>query len=69
MGKKVLAFRDISPQAPTHIVIIPKVRDGLTGLSKCLHGGSEMNDLTTCFCKEALTPSYGEPCFLGPIGA
>ncbi|KAF5941089.1 hypothetical protein HYC85_022256 [Camellia sinensis] len=30
----VLAFRDISPQAPTHIVIIPKVRDGLTGLSK-----------------------------------
>ncbi|KAK1365934.1 14 kDa zinc-binding protein [Heracleum sosnowskyi] len=31
---KVLAFRDISPQAPTHIVIIPKVRDGLTGLSK-----------------------------------
>eukprot|EP00262_Sarcandra_glabra_P009109 TRINITY_DN23111_c0_g1_i1.p1 TRINITY_DN23111_c0_g1~~TRINITY_DN23111_c0_g1_i1.p1 ORF type:complete len:158 (+),score=35.17 TRINITY_DN23111_c0_g1_i1:49-522(+) len=31
---KVLAFRDISPQAPTHIVIIPKVKDGLTGLSK-----------------------------------
>ncbi|XP_050209004.1 14 kDa zinc-binding protein [Mercurialis annua] len=31
---KVLAFRDISPQAPTHILIIPKVRDGLTGLSK-----------------------------------
>nr|CAD1817388.1 unnamed protein product [Ananas comosus var. bracteatus] len=31
---KVLAFRDISPQAPTHIIIIPKVKDGLTGLSK-----------------------------------
>eukprot|EP00253_Pinus_taeda_P009209 PITA_09209 len=31
---KVLAFRDIAPQAPTHIIIIPKVRDGLTGLSK-----------------------------------
>ncbi|KAM1079848.1 hypothetical protein EV1_014444 [Malus domestica] len=31
---KVLAFRDINPQAPTHILIIPKVRDGLTGLSK-----------------------------------
>uniref|UniRef100_A0A2N9GQX5 HIT domain-containing protein n=1 Tax=Fagus sylvatica TaxID=28930 RepID=A0A2N9GQX5_FAGSY len=32
---KVLAFRDISPQAPTHILIIPKLKDGLTGISKC----------------------------------
>ncbi|XP_072954460.1 14 kDa zinc-binding protein-like [Typha angustifolia] len=32
--EKVLAFRDISPEAPIHTVIIPKVRDGLTGLSK-----------------------------------
>ncbi|XP_039136855.1 14 kDa zinc-binding protein [Dioscorea cayenensis subsp. rotundata] len=31
---KVLAFRDIEPQAPTHILIIPKVKDGLSGLSK-----------------------------------
>ncbi|XP_021297435.1 adenylylsulfatase HINT1-like isoform X2 [Herrania umbratica] len=31
---KVLAFRDISPQAPTHILIIPKSKDGLTGLSE-----------------------------------
>nr|GMD44856.1 14 kDa zinc-binding protein [Ipomoea batatas] len=31
---QVLAFRDISPQAPTHILLIPKVKDGLTGLSK-----------------------------------
>ncbi|KAJ3699694.1 hypothetical protein LUZ61_003399 [Rhynchospora tenuis] len=31
---KVLAFRDISPQGPTHILVIPKVKDGLTGLSK-----------------------------------
>lgn len=30
----VLAFRDISPQGPVHIVLIPKVRDGLTQLSK-----------------------------------
>ncbi|KAL7138194.1 hypothetical protein ABFS83_10G147600 [Erythranthe nasuta] len=30
----VLAFRDISPQAPTHILIIPKLRNGLTGISK-----------------------------------
>lgn len=32
--EQVLAFRDITPQAPTHILIIPKVKDGLTGLSK-----------------------------------
>ncbi|GER51970.1 HIS triad family protein 3 [Striga asiatica] len=31
---KVLAFRDIAPQAPTHILLIPKVKDGLTGISK-----------------------------------
>ncbi|KAL1822481.1 hypothetical protein DCAR_0310298 [Daucus carota subsp. sativus] len=31
---KVIAFKDIEPQAPTHILVIPKVRDGLTGLSK-----------------------------------
>ncbi|PKA65624.1 14 kDa zinc-binding protein [Apostasia shenzhenica] len=31
---KAVAFRDINPQAPTHILIIPKARDGLTGLSK-----------------------------------
>ncbi|GFP97339.1 14 kDa zinc-binding protein, partial [Phtheirospermum japonicum] len=29
----VLAFREIEPQAPTHILLIPKVKDGLTGIS------------------------------------
>ena len=29
-----LAFRDIAPQAPVHFLVIPKVRDGLTQLSK-----------------------------------
>eukprot|EP00891_Asterochloris_glomerata_P001308 jgi/Astpho2/1308/fgenesh1_pm.00024_%23_5_t len=29
----VLAFRDISPQAPVHFLVIPKHRDGLTQLS------------------------------------
>ncbi|OQR90541.1 14 kDa zinc-binding protein [Thraustotheca clavata] len=29
---KVLAFRDISPQSPTHVLVIPKVRAGLTRL-------------------------------------
>ncbi|CAK8577398.1 unnamed protein product [Lathyrus sativus] len=32
--EKVLAFRDISPQAPVHVLIIPKFRDGLTELGK-----------------------------------
>ncbi|CAO2831458.1 unnamed protein product [Amaranthus hypochondriacus] len=31
---KVLAFRDINPQAPVHILIIPKVKDGLSRLAK-----------------------------------
>ena len=30
----VLCFDDIAPQAPTHVVCIPKVRDGLTGIDK-----------------------------------
>ncbi|KAL8101378.1 14 kDa zinc-binding protein [Apium graveolens] len=32
--EKVLAFRDINPQAPVHVVVIPKSRDGLTQLGK-----------------------------------
>ena len=30
----VYAFRDITPVAPTHILVIPKVRSGLTQLQK-----------------------------------
>lgn len=36
----MLAFRDINPQAPTHILLIPKVKDGLSGLSKVFVSGS-----------------------------
>ncbi|KAK2971440.1 hypothetical protein RJ640_028478 [Escallonia rubra] len=32
--EKVLGFRDINPQAPVHVILIPKARDGLTQLSK-----------------------------------
>ncbi|PWA89326.1 histidine triad (HIT) protein [Artemisia annua] len=32
--EKVLAFRDINPQAPIHVLVIPKLRDGLTELGK-----------------------------------
>ena len=30
-----LAFRDINPQAPVHVLVIPKVRGRLSQLSKC----------------------------------
>ncbi|KAK4420987.1 Adenylylsulfatase HINT1 [Sesamum alatum] len=30
----VLAFRDINPQAPVHVLVIPKLREGLTELGK-----------------------------------
>ncbi|KAJ8758701.1 hypothetical protein K2173_000422 [Erythroxylum novogranatense] len=32
--ENVLAFRDINPQAPVHVLVIPKFRDGLTDLGK-----------------------------------
>lgn len=35
---KVLAFRDINPQAPVHVLVIPKFRDGLTELRKVIPG-------------------------------
>ncbi|KAJ3679294.1 hypothetical protein LUZ60_017305 [Juncus effusus] len=40
--EKVLAFRDINPQAPVHILIIPKYRDGLTQLGKAESRHSEI---------------------------
>lgn len=33
----VLAFRDINPQAPVHVVVIPIIRDGLTQLGKVIY--------------------------------
>ena len=37
---KILAFRDIAPQAPTHILVIPKVHipsvDGVTEDNSCI---------------------------------
>jgi diadenosine tetraphosphate (Ap4A) HIT family hydrolase len=33
---KVLAFRDINPEAPVHVLVVPKFRDGLTQLGKVI---------------------------------
>lgn len=38
----VLAFRDINPQAPIHILVIPKYRNGLTALSKAQANQKEL---------------------------
>jgi histidine triad (HIT) family protein len=38
----VLAYRDINPQAPVHILVIPKHRDGLTQLSKAIGSNKEV---------------------------
>lgn len=40
--EKVLAFRDITPQAPVHVLVIPKLRDGLTQLGKAEEKHSEI---------------------------
>ncbi|KAL8151590.1 hypothetical protein V2J09_021398 [Rumex salicifolius] len=40
--EKVFAFRDINPQAPVHVLIIPKLRDGLTELGKAEERHSEI---------------------------
>jgi len=37
-----LAFRDVNPQAPVHILVIPKHRNGLTMLSKAVGSQKEV---------------------------
>ena len=37
----VLAFKDINPAAPAHVLVIPKVRNGLTRLTKATDGHAE----------------------------
>jgi diadenosine tetraphosphate (Ap4A) HIT family hydrolase len=39
---KILAFQDINPAAPVHVLLIPKDRDGLTRLSKATKEQSEI---------------------------
>ena len=39
---RALAFRDVAPQAPTHVLVIPKLRSGLTRLSNATPEHSEL---------------------------
>jgi len=39
---KAFCFRDVNPQAPVHILCIPKQKDGLTGLSKAKDHQAEL---------------------------
>ena len=39
---RAFGFRDVNPQAPTHILIIPKNRDGLVSLSKAREDQKEL---------------------------
>ncbi|CAK7337014.1 unnamed protein product, partial [Dovyalis caffra] len=49
--EKVLAFRDINPQAPVHVLVIPKIRDGLTGLGKAEARHGEVLGQLLCAAK------------------
>lgn len=40
--EKAFAFRDVNPQAPVHILVIPKHRDGLVSLSKAREDQKEL---------------------------
>ncbi|KAI8524998.1 hypothetical protein RHMOL_Rhmol13G0193400 [Rhododendron molle] len=59
---KVLAIRDINPQAPVHVLVIPKLRDGLTDLGKCVLGHTNrMNVILGHVCQHPTrTPFQAE---------
>jgi diadenosine tetraphosphate (Ap4A) HIT family hydrolase len=38
----ILAFKDINPAAPAHVLVIPKIRNGLTRLSKATNENAEI---------------------------
>ena len=51
-----LAFKDINPIAPVHVLLIPKIRNGLTQLSKAEVKNKEMlGHLMLCVAKVAKT--------------
>ena len=39
---KMVAFKDINPAAPAHVLVIPKNRNGLTRVSKATNENSEI---------------------------
>ena len=59
--EKALAFRDIAPTAKTHFLVIPKDRDGLTGIDKAeeRHASLLGHLMITC-AKVAAQENLGE---------
>lgn len=55
--EKVLVFRDINPQAPIHVVLIPQIRDGLTQLGKVSHCSVFFSVFTFCFSVDIVRSS------------
>ena len=68
-----VAFRDVSPQAPTHILVIPKNRDGLTQLQHAREDqkgilGHLMYTAQDIAKKEGLQEGYRIVINDGPLG-
>ena len=58
---KCLAFRDIAPVAKVHFLVIPKNRDGLTGISKAEDRHAELlGHLMVVCAKVAKQEGLGE---------
>jgi len=58
---KVLMFKDINPQAPTHLLVIPKQRQGLTQLRKAQPDhASLLGHMLTCIAKVAKEQELGD---------
>eukprot|EP00434_Breviolum_minutum_P018095 symbB.v1.2.015959.t2/scaffold1204.1/size131571/6 len=61
---RALAFRDVSPQAPVHVLVIPKVRDGLTQLQNARE--DQEADIACEFCNKG---GHSQPGGVGARGA
>lgn len=58
----VLAFKDINPAAPAHVLVIPKDRNGLTRITKATtEHGEILGRLMVAYCPVSSTPRSHSP--------